>query len=454
MHLLIRAGCYPFRLLRYTFTFCCKLFCRRPRIISAYTSVGLIACLLLCLKPKKPTEDEPNPTLFPDRQTTNVKENQRSIPDRESTEGRQNRESIPDQEPTEDGEKQQSIPGRETTDVKENPRSIPDREPTDKEENAGHNEPYRVERTDLLYCQWDTTWETLEDSQGDRRPRGSTQRAYDYEFNRFENAAKDMYNYRHDYPLPMGRSYHRTKGTDMPNLTFYLGERASEPDGFSIGEFHKTWREDYYRLERVHSFVQWIFPLQEVGMNDEAFVLTKQEIKAFRKDETAKLNLQQSYRLMLDFYGIELSNPETGAVGRASNWPERFENMNRHTHNNMRLTRILKCLGTLGFRHYQAPLVRFFLEETLVQGKLPAVKESVLNYFLFAVLDRAQRRELVRFAFWNYEPREKFIWCPKKIQEAFLREGRLARCSNPADPSFEELRQVEEENNDFIQTEL
>jgi hypothetical protein len=31
---------------------------------------------------------------------------------------------------------------------------------------------------------------------------------------------------------------------------------------------------------------------------------------------------------MLDFYGIELSNLETGAVGRASNWPERFGNMN------------------------------------------------------------------------------------------------------------------------------
>ena len=127
-----------------------------------------MACLLLCLKPKKkkPTDDEP-------------KENKRSIPDREPTEGRENQESIPDQEPTQDGEKQQSIPDRETTDVKEIPRSIPDREPTDKEENAGHNEPYRVECTDLLYCEYDTTWETLNDSHGDRRPRDSTQRAYD-----------------------------------------------------------------------------------------------------------------------------------------------------------------------------------------------------------------------------------------------------------------------------------
>uniref|UniRef100_A0A8C4ZT41 Opioid growth factor receptor 2 n=1 Tax=Gadus morhua TaxID=8049 RepID=A0A8C4ZT41_GADMO len=187
-------------------------------------------------------------------------------------------------------------------------------------------------------------------------------------------------------------------------------------------EFHKTWRGDYYRLERVHSFVQWY-------LCPDSFINKIPCPQAFLNNETAKLNLQQSYRLMLDFYGIELSNLETGAVGRASNWPERFGNMNWHTHNNLRLTRILKCLGTLGFRHYQAPLVRFFLEETLVQGKLPAVKESVLNYFLFAVLDKAQRRELVRFAFWNYEPREKFIWCPKKIQEVnfhIIRPGYMA----------------------------
>ena len=125
-----------------------------------------------------------------------------------------------------------------------------------------------------------------------------------------------------------------------------------------------------------------------------------------------------------------------------------------YTHNNLRLTRILKCLGTLGFRHYQAPLVHFFLEETLVHGNLPAVKESVLNYFLFAVLDKARRRDLVRFAFWNYHPREEFIWCPKKIQEAFLLEGRPAGHSHPADPSPEELPQVEEKDEDIIMTEL
>ncbi|XP_045547749.1 opioid growth factor receptor-like isoform X2 [Salmo salar] len=170
-------------------------------------------------------------------------------------------------------------------------------------------------------------------------------------------------------------------------------------------------------IEDFHN--NWLFPLQERGMNNQAKELTKKEIEAFLEDETAKKRLVKSYKLMLDFYGIQLSNDTTGEVQRANNWRNRFDNMDRHTHNNLRITRILKCLVTLGFPHYQAPLVHFFLEETLVKGNLYNVKESVLNYFIFAVRDKQQRRELVNYAYKNYEPKHEFVWCPKKIQNIF-----------------------------------
>lgn len=156
-------------------------------------------------------------------------------------------------------------------------------------------------------------------------------------------------------------------------------------------------------------------------MNSEARTLTKEEIKEFCENDTAKANLLTSYRLMLDFYGIELCDENTGEVKRASNWKERFENLNRRTHNNLRITRILKCLGTLGYPHYQFPLVRFFLEETLVHGELPAVKDSVLGYFLFAVLDKEERRKLIKFAYLSYSAKEEFVWCPGKIQRIWSR---------------------------------
>lgn len=47
------------------------------------------------------------------------------------------------------------------------------------------------------------------------------------------------------------------------------------------------------------------------------------------KSETAKKNLLESYKLMLDFYGIELESKETGEVKRAPNWAKRFANLNR-----------------------------------------------------------------------------------------------------------------------------
>lgn len=52
-------------------------------------------------------------------------------------------------------------------------------------------------------------------------------------------------------------------------------------------------------------------------------------LQAFCVNNTAKMNLLESYKLMLDFYGIELCNVETGEVKRAPNWKERFYNLNQ-----------------------------------------------------------------------------------------------------------------------------
>ncbi|XP_012993761.3 opioid growth factor receptor-like [Esox lucius] len=264
-------------------------------------------------------------------------------------------------------------------------------------------------------CEYDSTWE---DQTGETVRRRSAQRSY--RFNIFRNAARDMQKYRHDYPERTMNNYSSVQ--DMPNLKFYLGQRTSSPDGVSIDDFHNKWKGDYSKLERVHSYIQWLFPLQEPGMNYQAKELTKKEIKAFLQNDTAKQRLLKSYKLMLDFYGIKLSNETTGDVETAENWRKRFENLDRNSHNNLRITRILKCLGTLGFPHYQAPLVKFFLEQTLVKGRLDSVKESALNYFIFAVLDKQERRELVKYAYQHYEPKHEFVWCPKTIQSMFEEE--------------------------------
>ncbi|XP_040008673.1 opioid growth factor receptor isoform X2 [Xiphias gladius] len=278
---------------------------------------------------------------------------------------------------------------------------------------------------DDCVCEYDSTWDTESDGDdpaGESQTRRSSQDKNKsgwtlwHHTHRNVRAAKDMQNYRRGYPNLTDDECSEDK---MNNLQFYLNKFPSAPDDIYIESFLKDWKNDYKRLERVHSYIQWLFPLREPGVNYMASELTKKEIEAFKKNEDAKRRLVESYELMLGFYGIRLVNKETGEVKRAENWKERFGNLERNLHNNLRITRILKSLGELGFERYQAPLVRFFLEETLVKKTLSSVKRSVLDYFLFAVLDRQKRQELVRFAYHHFEPKDKFVWCPRKIQKQF-----------------------------------
>ncbi|XP_034442497.1 opioid growth factor receptor-like [Hippoglossus hippoglossus] len=313
------------------------------------------------------------------------------------------------------------VPGEDREQEEEQEEQQEEQE--EQEDEECDSEQYRVDNTDELYCGYDSTWET---EQTEERPAASSQIRMQhwnqgmssYKFSRFENAARDMHNYRHDYPsqIRMQGWNQNMASDDNPNLEFYLGNKPSLPDGIYIQDFHSEWFGNYNKLEYVHTYIQWLFPLQEPGMNHDASILTREEIEDFLRNDTAKENLLKSYELMLDFYGIELCDKNTGQVRRASNWKDRFCNLNNRTHNNLRITRILKCLGTLGFRHYQAPLVHFFLKETLVHGQLPDVKDSVLNYFVFAVLDKNQRRSLIKFAYLNYDRKDEFVWCPRKIQ--------------------------------------
>lgn len=204
----------------------------------------------------------------------------------------------------------------------------------------------------------------------------------------------------------------------MWNLSFYKNEIAFVPHGVFIETLLSSWVDKYETLEENHSYIQWLFPLRERGMNWRAKPLTCQEIQAFRKSKEVMDRFLRAYKLMLGFYGISLVSEETGELERAENWRERFENLNRFSHNNLRITRILKCLGEMGYEDYQVHLVKFFLKETLVEETLPNVKRSALDYFLFTVRSKEKRRELVHYAWQHFRPQASFVWGPHdKLQK-------------------------------------
>ncbi|XP_039936044.1 opioid growth factor receptor [Hirundo rustica] len=245
-------------------------------------------------------------------------------------------------------------------------------------------------------------------------------------------AARDLQRYRNHYPDL--KEPENEEEEEMWNLSFYKNEIAFVPHGVLIETLLSSWGDKYETLEENHSYIQWLFPLREHGMNWRARPLTCQEIQAFRKSKEVMDRFIRAYKLMLGFYGINLVNEETGELERAENWRERFENLNRFSHNNLRITRILKCLGEMGYEDYQVHLVKFFLTETLVEETLPNVKRSALDYFLFTVRSKEKRRELVHYAWQHFKPQSSFVWGPRdKLQKYRPRSAKPQLHQRPED---------------------
>ncbi|MEQ2255303.1 Opioid growth factor receptor-like protein 1 [Ilyodon furcidens] len=252
-------------------------------------------------------------------------------------------------------------------------------------------------------------------------------------------AARDLYKYRHSYP-----NYRKSRQpNEYRNLRFYMNKIPLVPDGIYIEEILSKWRGDYDKLEHNHTYIQWLFPLREQGLNFYAHELTQDEIKEFQSTREAKRRFLAAYSVMLDFYGIKLLD-KSGNVARAPNWQERFQHLNESHHNYLRITRILKSLGELGYEAFKAPLVRLFLEESLCNSTLPNMQHSVLEYFVYTIRLPATRRRLLRFARQHYRPAHAFLWGPPPKKGAGGSIGAGSSGIRAPAPTPEQHRRVEE----------
>jgi hypothetical protein len=127
----------------------------------------------------------------------------------------------------------------------------------------------------------------------------------------------------------------RAPDADSPIIAFYRGT-GTDDRGRTLDAI-RSFSDD--RLEHVHDFIQWLFPLDEPsGANPDAPVLTGDDIATFRADASLRAELLRSLDVMRRFYGVDRST--------ASSVPQRW--LLPHNHNYLRLTRIMKCLRLLG----------------------------------------------------------------------------------------------------------
>lgn len=114
-------------------------------------------------------------------------------------------------------------------------------------------------------------------------------------------------------------------------------------------------------LESNHDFIQWLFPLAvKSGANPDAPLIDDNLLALFRGNARARDNMLLAFDRMLKFYGLQRNG---ATIARGDNWDGRKDNWFTHpTHNNLRITRMLKSMTLLSLETY----AQSFLD-TLVQ---------------------------------------------------------------------------------------
>ena len=167
--------------------------------------------------------------------------------------------------------------------------------------------------------------------------------------------------------------YQAAHGTIEPVASrlveFYSG-RAPDHAGRFLDQI-QHWPDE--RLEAVHDFIQWLFPLAEPSpVNPQAPVIDSETIEAFAAQPELRQNLRVSFLRMLRFYGLEM---KSGAVQPAANFQQRAANwLQTGNHNHLRITRVLKSLTLLGLAEEAGALLEC-LETICAEhpGKISAV---------------------------------------------------------------------------------
>lgn len=172
------------------------------------------------------------------------------------------------------------------------------------------------------------------------------------------------------------------------NVNFALGRLAVDVDAYgesmTVDDMHAEMFHDFELLERSHTYIQFIFPTDAPSnFNRNCTPLTPEEARRISLSLAASLRLLYSFIMMLRFYGFRFTR---GVIEiDHARMPERLSNMKRATHNNLRITRILRSLVLLGCK----PLARAWLSqlENLVETSFGEARFSLDAYWRPAVHD-------------------------------------------------------------------
>lgn len=106
---------------------------------------------------------------------------------------------------------------------------------------------------------------------------------------------------------------------------------------------------DDHKLEAMHNYIQWLFPLlTQSGSNPNLPLFDTQTADQFRRDPRVQQKVLNAFKRMLRFYGL-VRDEQTGVITRAGNCAERERIwLTPHNHNFLRVTRMIESLDLMG----------------------------------------------------------------------------------------------------------
>ena len=134
----------------------------------------------------------------------------------------------------------------------------------------------------------------------------------------------------------------------MEYVAFYRGERATTHGGHTIDAV-LAFTEN--KLECGHTFIQWLFPMKAPSraQPDAApHAFTDQAIRAMQHDTDVMIKVERATRMMLKHWGMcwELNTERFVFIENETKYHQRLGDGD---HNQLRMTRVLVCLRSLGY---------------------------------------------------------------------------------------------------------
>ena len=149
------------------------------------------------------------------------------------------------------------------------------------------------------------------------------------------------------------------------------------------GRLPEIWAWDAARLEGVHDYIQWLFPLPEPSaFNPHAPILDDGDDRDLPHRPGAATAAAALAELMLDFYGLALESDANGVprIERARDFAAKSAGWLRPgDHNHLRLTRILTSVRLLGLDDHSHALYRCLA--AIARDHPHAVSATTLDYW-------------------------------------------------------------------------